>query len=79
MPQNKSYMKTVTSRCICKESRITSALFSAMNESQQITQRLTTILTWRRQIARLERNDAFMIERHVGGKIWEFHFSSVAI
>lgn len=50
-----------------------------MNESQQITQSLTIMLTWRRQIARLKRNGVFMRERHVGGKIWEFHFSSLAI
>lgn len=65
--------------CICKESRATSVLSRMMNESQQITQSLTTMLTWRRQIARPKRTGAFMRERHVGGKIWEFHFSSHAI
>lgn len=50
-----------------------------MNESQQITQSLTIVLTWRRQLARLKRTDAFKKEWHVGGKIWEFHFSSHAI
>lgn len=65
--------------CICKESRATSVLSRMMNESQQITQSLTIMLTWRRQIARLKRTGAFMRERHVGGKIWEFHFSSPAI
>lgn len=60
-------------------SRATSVLYSMMNESQWITQSATIMLTWRRQIARLKRTDAFMRERHVGGKIWEFHFSSLAI
>lgn len=66
-------------QCICKKGRAASVLSRTMNESQQITQSLTTVLTWRRQIVRLKRNDAFMRERHVGGKIWEFHFSSPAI
>lgn len=34
---------------------------------------------WRRQIARRKRTDAVMTERHVGGKICGFHFSSLAI
>lgn len=76
---NYSHIKPFGLCCICKESRATSVLSRMMNESQQITQSLTIMLTWRRQIARLKRTGAFMRERHVGGKIWEFHFSSLAI
>lgn len=53
-------------------------LFSIMNESGQMTRSLTTVLT-RRDVARLKRTDAFMREWRVGGKFWEFHFSSLAI
>lgn len=49
-----------------------------MNESGQMTQSLTTVLTWR-AVARLKRTNAFMREWRVGGKFWEFHFSSLAI
>lgn len=53
-------------------------LFSIMNESGRMTQSLTSVLTWRDAV-RLKRTAAFMGEWRVGGKFWEFHFSSPAI
>lgn len=53
-------------------------LFSIINESGRMTQSLTTVLTWG-DVARLKRTNAFMGEWRVGGKFWEFHFSSLVI